>query len=98
MRERPFYLFIVRGVDVLFNHDHMLVAILRGAVPPKRCGNLLGLPLVVLLDLNADVDTVRNWRRVYIEDAWYAGAVQNVPSDPCPLHRGHHAVLAVGAW
>src|SRR3981081_4736562 len=97
MRKRPLDLLVVGGVDVLLHHDHVLVAVLRGAVAPERRGDLLGLALVVLLDLDADVDAVGDGRRADVEDAGDAGAVENVPGDAGALHRGHHAVLAVGA-
>src|SRR5262249_9165457 len=97
MSEGPFDLLVVGGVDVLLHHDHVLVAVLGGAVAPERGRDLLRLPLVVLLDLDADVDAVGDRRGVDVEDAGDAGAVEDVPGDPRPLHRGHHAVLAVGA-
>src|SRR5262249_3903674 len=46
MGEGPVDLLIGRRVDVLFHHGHVLVAVLRGAVPPERSGDLLGLSLV----------------------------------------------------
>src|SRR5262249_17150640 len=97
MRERPFHLLVVGWVDVLLHHDDVLVAILAGAVAPERRPDLLWLALVVLLDLNADVDAVGDRRRIDVEDAGDAGAVEDVPGDGGALHRGHDAVLAVGA-
>src|SRR5580704_10483366 len=97
MRVRPFDLFVGGRIDVLFDHDDVLIAILRGSVAPQRRRDLLGLALVVLLDLDADIDAVGDRRRVDVEDAGDAGAVQNIPGDGGALHRGHHAVLAVGA-
>jgi hypothetical protein len=64
--------------NVLLHHDDVLVAILGGAVAPERRGNLLWLPLVVLFDLNPDVDAVGDRRRIDVEDAGDAGAVQDV--------------------
>ena len=52
VRERPVHLLVRRGIDVLLHHDHVLVAVLRGAVAPQRRRDLLGLALVVLLDLH----------------------------------------------
>src|SRR6202047_878953 len=98
MRERPLHLLVVGGVDILLNDDHVLVTVLGGAVAPERGGDLLGLALVMLLDLDADVDAIGNRRHVNIENARDARIVQNVPRNGRSLHRGHDAVLAVGAW
>src|SRR5262245_15821935 len=43
VRECPFNLLVVRGIDVLLYHNDVLIAGLRGAVAPERCGDLLGL-------------------------------------------------------
>src|SRR5204862_2185495 len=94
--ERPFNLLVVRGIDVLLHHNHVLVAVLGGAVAPQRCSDLLGLPLVVLLDLDTDVDAVGDGRRVDVENTGDTGAVENIPGDARALHRRHDAVLAVG--
>src|SRR5262249_48327130 len=39
MGERPVDLLVRRGIDVVVHHDHVLVAVLRGAVAPERGGN-----------------------------------------------------------
>src|SRR5579862_1191542 len=97
MRVGPFYLLVGGLIDVFFHHDDVLVAVLRGGIAPQRRRDLLRLALVVLLDLDADIDAVGDRRRVDVEDAGNAGAVQNIPGDGGTLHRRHHAVLAVGA-
>src|SRR5258707_728635 len=96
--ERPFNLLVIRGIDVLLHHNDVLVAVLGGAVAPERRSYLLGLPLVVFFDLDADVDAIRNRRRIDVENTGDAGAVENVPGDARALHRRHDAVLAVRPW
>src|ERR1700681_599593 len=97
MRVSPFDLLVGGRIDVFFDHDDVLVAILRGGIAPQRRRDLLRLALIMLLDLDADIDAVGDRRRVDVEDAGNAGAVQNVPGDGGALHRGHDAVLAIGA-
>src|SRR5260370_2976904 len=96
--ERPFNLLVVRGIDVLLHHNDVLVAVLGGAVAPERRSYLLGLPLVVFFDLDADVDAIRNGRRVDGENTGQAGPVANGPGDARALHRRRVAVLAIGPW
>src|SRR5206468_1959364 len=67
------------------------------AIAPERSRDLLWLTLIVLLDLNPDVDAIGDRRRIDVEDAGDAGAVEDIPGDGGALHRGHHAVLAVRA-
>src|SRR5262245_51881415 len=83
----PFHLLVVSRIDVLLHHDHVLIAILRRAVAPERGRDLLGLALVVLLDLHPNVDAVGDGRRIDIEDAGNAGAVEDVPGDAGALNR-----------
>src|ERR1700730_9244399 len=97
MRISPCDLLVGGRIDVLLDHDDVLIAILRGSVAPQRGRDLLRLALVALLDLDADIDAVGDRRRVDVEDAGDAGAVQDVPGDGGALHGRHHAVLAVGA-
>src|ERR1700730_5985390 len=91
MRIGPFDLLIGGRIDILFDHDDVLVAILRGGIAPQSRRDVLGLALVVLLDLDADIDAVGDRRRVDVEDAGNAGAVQNIPGDGGALQRGHDA-------
>src|SRR2546428_1812914 len=97
MGEGPVDLLVRRRVDILFDHDDVLVAVLRGAGAPERRRDLLGLALVVLGDLHVDVHAVGDGRHPDVANAGDAGAVEDVPGDGRPLRRGHHAVLAVGA-
>src|SRR5262245_18599846 len=97
MGERPVDLLVRRGVDVVVHHDHVLVAVLRGAVAPQRGGDLLGLALVGLADLHHDVHAVGDGVYVDVAHAGDAGDLEDVPGDPRALHAGHHAVLTVGA-
>src|SRR5580698_672779 len=97
VRISPFDLLVGGRVDILFDHDDVLIAILRGGIAPQSRRDLLGLALIVLLDLDADIDAIGDRRRIDVEDAGNAGAAQNVPGDGGALHRGHDAVLAVGA-
>src|SRR5438309_6878188 len=97
MRHRPVDLLVRRHVDVVLDHPHVLVAVLRGGVAPERGGDLLGLTLIMLGDLYADVHAVGDRMDVDVADAGNARAGEDVPGDGRALHGGHHAVLAVRA-
>src|SRR5580704_5424332 len=86
MRISPFDLLVGGRIDILFDHDDVLVAILRGGIAPQRRRDLLRLALIMLLDLDADIDAVGDRRRIDVEDAGNAGAVQNIPGDGGALH------------
>ena len=97
MGQRPVDLLVGGRIDVVVHHEHVLVAVLRGAVAPQRGGDLLGLALVGLADLHHDVHPVRDRVDVDVANAGDAGGLEDVPGDAGPLHGRHHAVLAVGA-
>ena len=64
------------------SHRHMRVAVLRGAIAPEGRGDLLGLPLVGLLDLDDDTDAIGDGR----DESRSAGAgVRNSATSPPAL-------------
>src|SRR5437870_7452542 len=97
MREGPVDLLVGGGIDVLLDDGDVLVPVLRRARAPERRGDLLGLALIRLLDLDDDIHAIGDRRH---EDVAYAGNSrrrQDVPRDRRALHARHHAVLAVRA-
>src|SRR2546427_5017944 len=93
--ERPVHLLVRGRIDVLLHDDDVLVTELGRARAPERGGDLLGLALVRLLDLDDDVHAVRDRRDEDVAHSGNAGHREDIPRDRGALDRRHHPVLPV---
>src|SRR4029078_6286083 len=86
---------VVVHVDIVVDHDDVLVAHMRGGRAPDRVGDLLGLSAIGLLDRYEQVGS-RTYRRTPdVGDAGNAGAVERVPRGRGAEDRGDHRVLGI---
>src|SRR5262245_60163332 len=79
--EGPVHLLVRGRIDVLLDNGDVLVAELGGAGAPQGGGDLLGLSLIGLLDLDHDVHAVRDRRDEDVTHPGNAGVCQDVPRD-----------------
>src|SRR2546427_10099372 len=94
MGERPVHLLVRGRIDVLLDDDDVLVTELGGARAPERGGDLLGLALVRLRDLDDDVHAVRDRRGADGAHSGNAGHRGDISRARGALDRPQHTVLA----
>src|SRR5207248_4811599 len=77
--DRPVDGGIVVNIDVIVDHDDVLIADVTGRAAPQRVGHLLGLAAIALLDLHQNIDAGLHRRTPNVSNTGDAGSIEHVP-------------------